>query len=185
MRRSSLAREATIASQLAIRGRSQPGFTIIELVVVIVIVGVLAATALPRFVDLTGDARRASHTATGAAFRAGVNAVHTKWIAAGSPGAQRDFLPITSATGSGALSVNVNGWPADLRGVSLTTNSHADCVDVWRAVLQTGGPGVSATAATEDYQAVHRSGRCTYTRQDDPSFTILYDSNTGEVSISG
>ena len=40
--------------------QAQAGFTLIELVVVIVILGILAATALPKFIDLTGNADQAS-----------------------------------------------------------------------------------------------------------------------------
>ncbi|MFT5635940.1 MAG: MSHA pilin protein MshA [Cognaticolwellia sp.] len=84
----------------------QKGFTLIELVVVIVILGILAATAVPKFIDLTGDARKSAMQGVQGSISGAVNLAHAKALVSSQIGATGSIQ-----VGSFHYAL-VNGYPA-------------------------------------------------------------------------
>ena len=71
--------------------RKEKGFTLIELVMVIVILGILAAFALPRFADLGGEARAATVQGAFGAIKSASAIAHSKALAVGNSPASVDL----------------------------------------------------------------------------------------------
>jgi MSHA pilin protein MshA len=69
---------------------SQQGFTLIELVVVIVILGILAVTAAPRFIDLTDDAKTATLEGVAGAVESTKSLIFAKALIAGNQTVEPD-----------------------------------------------------------------------------------------------
>jgi MSHA pilin protein MshA len=61
------------------------GFTLIELVVVITILGILAAFAVPRFTAIEGRARQAAVQGLAGSVRSAATLAHSMWLVSGSP----------------------------------------------------------------------------------------------------
>ncbi|MFT6421483.1 MAG: MSHA pilin protein MshA [Thalassolituus sp.] len=130
--------------------KKQNGFTLIELIMVIVILGVLSAFALPRFADFGAQAREASLSALAGALRSAANISHAQQLADSG-------VLDTGVTLEGQAVTMVNGYPtanaAGIGAAAQVTNDYAVSGggtgggDVLTFTLQAGCT-VTYTAAT-------------------------------------
>ncbi|MGI2258402.1 type II secretion system protein [Shewanella sp. GXUN23E] len=88
--------------------KKQNGFTLIELVVVIIILGILAVVAAPKFINLSDDAELSAAQGTAGALKSAVSMVHAKALIAG-PSAELTEVVVDAA--GNKVAVNATGYP--------------------------------------------------------------------------
>ncbi|GAA4901866.1 prepilin-type N-terminal cleavage/methylation domain-containing protein [Ferrimonas pelagia] len=166
-------------------GQRQAGFTFVEMVIVVVIVGILAAVALPRFINLTDEAERASSEGVGGGFASAVGIARAQWEVDNRPDDGEILMSGTEVT------VNQFGYPSG--GDDADAMTTAACLDAFNTILQSppaaveqgfdarqaryyvtvrGGGG---SAVTPDGGTVTGLSRCVYTLVS----TLTLNDNTG------
>jgi prepilin-type N-terminal cleavage/methylation domain-containing protein len=137
----------------------QDGFTLIELIAVIVLLGVLSAIALPKFVDLKKDANKAVTSSVMGSFYSAANQFHLQWIVKGQ-----------------SASITVAGQSVPMSSTGYPDRSTADstgCIEIWSNIMDSDidivvYPGASSVS---EWSALRFGPACVYINHNGSTFS--------------
>lgn len=133
--------------------KRQGGFTLIELVVVIALLGILAAFAIPRFASLEREARSATTQGLSGSVRSAAAMAHGLFLA------------------TGATPVNMEG-----NNIAIT-NGYPDADDIADTLADSTGFAVTTAGDTTTFDKTGASGTCQVT------YTDALANNPPEITI--
>ena len=131
--------------------QKQQGFTLIELVVVIIILGILAVTAAPKFINLQGDARVSTLQGVKAAIQGANTLVYSKAALAGEEKQAATDINI----GTGQNIDIVYGY------IAATSDAIVEATDIslteWTLVETTGEVKISQNGAPDTCYFIYKA----------------------------
>ena len=152
--------------------KRQGGFTLIELVVVIVILGILAVTAAPRFINMQGDAREAALQGLVGGMQGGAGIVYGKSAIEGEAAQGTATIDEGITTRFGYPTADAAGIVAAVTGLGdvnqwkVFSVAGAGATDPAASLVVTFGDGTAATAATDvtngNCFVTYAGSRCKY-----------------------
>lgn len=134
--------------------RKSAGFSLIELVIVTILLGLLAATAVPRMMDATEAAEDATVEGVAGGFATGVGLVRAQWELDGRPQPVTGTNSVTVTMDRILVAVDpTSGYPtggeADTNS-SSTAITNVDCQDIFTGILQSA-PSITTTFNGTDF----------------------------------
>ena len=189
------------------RLRRVTGFSLIELIVVIVVVGLLAVAALPKFIDVTDEAKKASVEGIAGGYATAVLSARSQWEAEARPtqtvGGQVhntvnydgvEFWLTRAEDSNGNSTGYRDGYPFAINsgtGSYPSALTDAACIALMENLLQNPPRVDTVTAANSDSDVQYSAeantsdNTCTYVQKEGGSaHQFVYELETGQVTVS-